>query len=104
MWYNLCKASKIRGKDRKFYPAMDLTGKEFEAQGMDIPEFIVTVVEGLHASGYQAYIVGGAVRDYCLQRMVTDWDVERDQVHITGYQEFLLKAWDGNLCPFRPVL
>ncbi|MGD8986056.1 MAG: HDIG domain-containing protein [Desulfobacteraceae bacterium] len=75
MWYNLYKAFKIRGKDRKFYPVMDLTGKEFEAQGMDMPEFIVTVVEGLRASGYQAYIVGGAVRDYCLQRMVTDWDV-----------------------------
>jgi tRNA nucleotidyltransferase (CCA-adding enzyme) len=42
---------------------------------MEIPEFIMTVVEGLHASGYKAYIVGGAVRDYCLQRMVTDWDV-----------------------------
>ncbi len=42
---------------------------------MDIPEFIVTVVQRLHASGHQAYIVGGAVRDHCLERPVTDWDV-----------------------------
>jgi poly(A) polymerase/tRNA nucleotidyltransferase (CCA-adding enzyme) len=42
---------------------------------MDIPEFIKTVVERLRGSGHQAYIVGGAVRDYCLQRTVTDWDV-----------------------------
>jgi len=42
---------------------------------MDIPEFIKTVVERLHACGYEAHIVGGAVRDYCLQRTATDWDV-----------------------------
>jgi poly(A) polymerase/tRNA nucleotidyltransferase (CCA-adding enzyme) len=42
---------------------------------MDIPKFIKTVVERLRDSGHQAYIVGGAVRDYCLQRTVTDWDV-----------------------------
>jgi poly(A) polymerase/tRNA nucleotidyltransferase (CCA-adding enzyme) len=50
-------------------------GKNSKAQGMDIPSFIETVVERLHDSGHQAYIVGGAVRDYCLQRPVTDWDV-----------------------------
>jgi len=42
---------------------------------MDIPEFIETMIERLHASGHKAYIVGGAVRDYCLQRRVTDWDL-----------------------------
>jgi tRNA nucleotidyltransferase/poly(A) polymerase len=42
---------------------------------MNTPEFIKTVVERLHACGHQTYIVGGAVRDYCLQRTVTDWDV-----------------------------
>jgi putative nucleotidyltransferase with HDIG domain len=42
---------------------------------MEIPEFIKSVVERLRAAGYQTYIVGGAVRDHCLQRTVTDWDV-----------------------------
>ena len=42
---------------------------------MDIPKFVMTILGRLHASGYQAYIVGGAVRDICLKRPVTDWDV-----------------------------
>jgi putative nucleotidyltransferase with HDIG domain len=42
---------------------------------MDIPEFIKSMVERLHASGHEVYIVGGAVRNYCLQRTVTDWDL-----------------------------
>ena len=42
---------------------------------MEIPEFIMSVVKRLHAFGHQAYIVGGAVRDHCLHRKVTDWDV-----------------------------
>ena len=62
-------------KEAKPYKVIDLTEEAFQTQGMDIPEFIMIVVETLHASGHQAYIVGGAVRDYCLQRMVTDWDV-----------------------------
>ena len=42
---------------------------------MDIPDFIMTVVQRLHASDHQAFIVGGAVRDHCLQRPGADWDV-----------------------------
>ncbi|MBW1766187.1 MAG: HD domain-containing protein [Deltaproteobacteria bacterium] len=42
---------------------------------MDIPRFVMNILKRLHASGYQAYIVGGAVRDTCLRRTVTDWDV-----------------------------
>jgi poly(A) polymerase/tRNA nucleotidyltransferase (CCA-adding enzyme) len=43
-----------------------------------IPQFVVSILERLHSSGYQAYIVGGAVRDMCLHRTVTDWDVATD--------------------------
>ena len=62
-------------KKAKSYKVIDLSEKASIGQGMDIPELIMTVVETLRASGHQAYIVGGAVRDYCLQRLVTDWDV-----------------------------
>ena len=62
-------------KEPKFYKAVDLTQKAIEREGMDIPEFIMGLLDTLHASGHQAYVVGGAVRDYCLQRTVTDWDV-----------------------------
>ncbi len=43
-----------------------------------IPEFVVTILERLHSSGYLAYIVGGAVRDMCFHRTVKDWDVATD--------------------------
>ncbi len=60
---------------RKFHKATEVAEKALEKQGMEIPEFIMTLIKGLHASGYKAYVVGGAVRDYCLRRTVTDWDV-----------------------------
>jgi tRNA nucleotidyltransferase (CCA-adding enzyme) len=75
MWYNLCKAFKMDRKEAKSYKVTDLTQEAIATQGMDIPEFIRDLLETLHASGHQAYVVGGAVRDFCQHRMVTDWDV-----------------------------
>ena len=40
-----------------------------------IPEFVITIVNRLEAAGYEAYIVGGGVRDTCLKRPAVDWDV-----------------------------
>ncbi|MFH1481632.1 MAG: CCA tRNA nucleotidyltransferase [Pseudomonadota bacterium] len=42
---------------------------------MEIPGFVNTILERLHDAGYESYIVGGAVRDMCLNRPVSDWDV-----------------------------
>ena len=42
---------------------------------MEIPSFIMMVLKRLHTSGHQGYVVGGAVRDYCLGRKLIDWDV-----------------------------
>jgi len=42
---------------------------------MNIPEFVMTIIERLHDAGFKAYIVGGAVRDICLHRPISDWDV-----------------------------
>jgi tRNA nucleotidyltransferase (CCA-adding enzyme) len=42
---------------------------------MEIPEFIMTAVKRLHKKGFEAYIVGGAVRDILLGRPATDWDI-----------------------------
>lgn len=41
----------------------------------DIPEFVIFILNRLKATGHQAYIVGGAVRDAFLKRTITDWDV-----------------------------
>jgi tRNA nucleotidyltransferase (CCA-adding enzyme) len=40
-----------------------------------IPTFVRSVIESLYDEGHEAYVVGGAVRDLCMGRPVTDWDV-----------------------------
>jgi tRNA nucleotidyltransferase (CCA-adding enzyme) len=40
-----------------------------------IPNFVSYILKRLKLAGHQAYIVGGAVRDFCLKRPITDWDV-----------------------------
>ena len=40
-----------------------------------VPEFVTFILNRLKRAGHHAYIVGGAVRDYCLKRAITDWDV-----------------------------
>lgn len=42
---------------------------------MEIPQFVTTILDRLHASGYQAYLVGGCVRDMLLGRTPLDYDV-----------------------------
>jgi len=39
------------------------------------PTFVTFILSSLKDSGHQAYIVGGAVRNLCLDRPITDWDV-----------------------------
>jgi len=41
----------------------------------DIPAFVRSVITSLHRAGHEAYVVGGAVRDLCMNRLVNDWDV-----------------------------
>ncbi|MFH1188718.1 MAG: CCA tRNA nucleotidyltransferase [bacterium] len=40
-----------------------------------IPEEIIEIVVALKKSGYEAYIVGGSVRDMLLQKHPKDWDI-----------------------------
>ena len=42
---------------------------------INIPEHALTVVERLERYGYEAYVVGGCVRDSLLGRSPKDWDV-----------------------------
>jgi len=41
----------------------------------DVPPFVRSVISRLHRAGHDAYVVGGAVRDLCMGRPATDWDV-----------------------------
>lgn len=40
-----------------------------------VPEYALAVVERLESRGYEAYVVGGCVRDSLLGRQPNDWDV-----------------------------
>ena len=40
-----------------------------------VPEFVMFILNRLTRAGYPAFIVGGALRDACLSRPVTDWDI-----------------------------
>ena len=42
---------------------------------MNVPVFVNRIIARLQKSGFLAYIVGGAVRDSLLNRVVTDWDI-----------------------------
>ncbi len=42
---------------------------------MNIPKEIQIVIEKLEKSGFEAYIVGGCVRDFLLEKKPNDWDV-----------------------------
>ena len=42
---------------------------------IEIPAHALTVVERLERYGYEAYVVGGCVRDAILGRVAADWDI-----------------------------
>jgi tRNA nucleotidyltransferase (CCA-adding enzyme) len=58
----------------------------------NIPEFVIFILNRLKAAGYQAYIVGGAVRDVLLKGAITDWDVATSAPRDTIRTIF----WDTN--------
>ena len=42
---------------------------------MDIPREIKSIIEKLEKSGFEAYVVGGPVRDFLLGKIPKDWDI-----------------------------
>ena len=42
---------------------------------IEIPQGAAWVLEQLRDAGYEAYVVGGCVRDSLLHRMPDDWDI-----------------------------
>lgn len=59
-------------------PCFGREGKEVyvlkELQGA-IPEHVIAVIRTLREASYEAYVVGGGLRDLLLGRAVSDWDV-----------------------------
>jgi len=46
-----------------------------EVMKLELTTAVVNIIARLEEAGYQAYIVGGAVRDILLKRATTDWDI-----------------------------
>jgi len=42
---------------------------------MVIPKEVKSVIDDLQKAGFEAYIVGGCVRDFLLEKEPKDWDV-----------------------------
>ena len=42
---------------------------------LNIPAEVISVIRRLNAAGFEAYIVGGCVRDLLLRKSPKDWDV-----------------------------
>ena len=42
---------------------------------INIPKFLMNVIDRLHGANFNAYVVGGAIRDVFLNRPVMDWDL-----------------------------
>ncbi len=40
-----------------------------------IPEYLLQIIKTLEGAGFEAWIVGGSVRDLLMKRAVTDWDL-----------------------------
>jgi len=45
---------------------------------MNIPNDIITILKALDSNGFEAYLVGGCVRDLLLKKEPKDWDVTTD--------------------------
>lgn len=43
-----------------------------------LPDGVLYIINKLQGNGFQAYVVGGAVRDLLLKKLVYDWDITTD--------------------------
>lgn len=46
---------------------------------IQLPEKVTKIIETLEAAGFEAYAVGGCVRDSILGREPDDWDITTDR-------------------------
>ena len=52
-----------------------MTLKTYEVKKITIPEEVINVVKTLKNKGFEAFLIGGCVRDILLERKPKDWDV-----------------------------
>ncbi len=75
-------------------PSENILGFPFRIK---VPDFVSNILETLNENGFDAFIVGGAIRDALLERDAIDWDITTDAgVHeiksvFKGIRHFSLK-------------
>ena len=42
---------------------------------IDVPEEVISLIKRINRHRYEAYLVGGSVRDRILKREIFDWDI-----------------------------
>ena len=47
----------------------------FTVKKIELPKGAALILDKLHAAGYEAYVVGGCVRDSLLGKEPKDWDI-----------------------------
>ena len=52
-----------------------LTGEKHTKMKIQLPEKVQIIIQTLQENGYEAYAVGGCVRDSVLGRIPDDWDI-----------------------------
>ncbi|MBQ7727874.1 MAG: hypothetical protein IJT60_04775 [Clostridia bacterium] len=55
---------------------------------IEVPDYVKTVIDRLEKSGYEAYLVGGCVRDTLLHRELHDYDLATDATCVQMEQAF----------------
>ena len=65
-----------------------------------LPAKVKYIISRLEKNGYEAYAVGGCVRDSILDRKPEDWDIttsaKPEEVTLSGYHRYRLTAWNSN--------
>jgi poly(A) polymerase/tRNA nucleotidyltransferase (CCA-adding enzyme) len=57
-----------------------MTLNKYEVKKLAIPEEVINVVKTLKNKGFEAYLIGGCVRDLLLERKPKDWDITTNAV------------------------
>ena len=61
-----------------------------------LPEKVTYIIDTLTQHGFEAYAVGGCVRDTMLGRIPMDWDITTSgKSVIPSYHRYRNPAWNG---------
>ena len=55
-----------------------------------IPPFVRKIISTFQKAGHEIYIVGGAVHDLLMKRVVTDWDFTNERWYLKLHPDTIL--------------